>query len=110
MPRRRRPDSFGEGRPFGRYYSDRMTPRVVISGIGVVSTFGVGRECFWHNVSLGISGTRAVTEFDVSSFPCQVAAPVPAISFACAPRVDGDDEHDHDSRADPRRYSRAALL
>jgi 3-oxoacyl-[acyl-carrier-protein] synthase II len=87
-----------------------MTPRVVISGIGVVSTFGVGRECFWHNVSLGISGTRAVTEFDVSSFPCQVAAPVPAISFACAPRVDGDDEHDHDSRADPRRYSRAALL
>ncbi len=86
------------------------TPRVVITGIGVVSTFGVGRECFWHHVSRGISGTRAVTEFDVSTFPCQVAAPVPAISFACAPRVDGDDDHDHDSRADPRRYSRAALL
>jgi 3-oxoacyl-[acyl-carrier-protein] synthase II len=86
------------------------SPRVVISGIGVVSTFGVGRECFWHHVSRGISGTRAVTEFDVSTFPCQVAAPVPAVSFACAPRVDGDDEHDHESRADPRRYSRAALL
>jgi 3-oxoacyl-[acyl-carrier-protein] synthase II len=70
----------------------------------------VGRECFWHHVSRGISGTRAVTEFDVSTFPCQVAAPVPAVSFACAPRVDGDDEDDHDSRADPRRYSRAALL
>jgi 3-oxoacyl-(acyl-carrier-protein) synthase len=42
-------------------------PRVVISGIGVVSTFGVGRECFWHHVSRGISGTRAVTEFDVST-------------------------------------------
>jgi 3-oxoacyl-[acyl-carrier-protein] synthase II len=70
----------------------------------------VGRECYWHHVSRGISGTRTVTEFDVSTFPCQVAAPVPAVSFACAPRVDGDDEHDHDSRADPRRYSRAALL
>jgi 3-oxoacyl-[acyl-carrier-protein] synthase II len=85
-------------------------PRVVISGIGVVSTFGVGRECFWHHVSRGISGTRAVTEFDVSSFPCRVAAPVPQLSFACAPRVDGDDDQDHESRADPRRYSRAALL
>ena len=28
-------------------------PRVVISGIGVVSPFGVGRERFWQHVAQG---------------------------------------------------------
>jgi 3-oxoacyl-[acyl-carrier-protein] synthase II len=85
-------------------------PRVVISGIGVVSTFGVGRECFWENVRRGVSGTRAVTEFDVSSYPCQVAAPVPPVTIDHAQPVDGEHENGHESRADPKRYSRAALL
>ena len=85
-------------------------PRVVISGIGVVSTFGVGRECFWENVRRGVSGTRAVTEFDVSSYPCQVAAPVPAVTIDQAQPLDGEHENGHESRADPKRYSRAALL
>jgi len=86
------------------------TPRVVISGIGVVSTFGVGRECFWENVRRGVSGTRAVTEFDVSSYPCQVAAPVPPVTIDQAQPLDGEHENGHESRADPKRYSRAALL
>jgi 3-oxoacyl-[acyl-carrier-protein] synthase II len=83
---------------------------VVISGIGVVSTFGVGRECFWENVRRGVSGTRAVTEFDVSSYPCQVAAPVPPVTIDQAQPLDGEHENGHESRADPKRYSRAALL
>jgi len=85
-------------------------PRVVITGIGVVSTFGVGRECFWEKVRRGVSGTRAVTEFDVSSFPCQVAAPVPSITIEQAQPLDGEHDNGHESRADPKRYSRAALL
>jgi 3-oxoacyl-[acyl-carrier-protein] synthase II len=83
-------------------------PRVVISGIGVVSPFGVGREQFWQHVSRGCSGTRAITHFDVSTYPCQVAAWVPPVSIADAPELDGDD--DQDGRADPKRYSRAALF
>ncbi len=82
--------------------------RVVISGIGVVSPFGVGRERFWQHVSRGCSGTRAITHFDVSTYPCQVAAWVPPVSIADAQELDGDD--DHDGRADPKRYSRAALF
>jgi 3-oxoacyl-[acyl-carrier-protein] synthase II len=82
--------------------------RVVISGIGVVSPFGVGREQFWQHVSRGCSGTRAITQFDVSTYPCQVAAWVPPVSIADAPELDGDG--DHDGRADPKRYSRAALF
>ena len=94
------------------YYSDRMPtngqPRVVISGIGVVSPYGVGRERFWDHVSRGVSGTRRITQFDVSTYPCQVAAWVPPVSMDDAVRLEGDDESD--GRADPRRYSRAALF
>ena len=45
--------------------STSTEPRVVITGIGVVSPFGVGRERFWDSVRDGVSGTRAVTAFDV---------------------------------------------
>ena len=85
------------------------TRRVVISGIGVVSTFGVGRDVFWDHVRRGVSGTRAITEFDTTTYPCQVAAPVPPVTIDDAQALDGDREG-RDSRADPRRYSRAALL
>jgi 3-oxoacyl-[acyl-carrier-protein] synthase II len=84
-------------------------PRVVISGIGVVSPFGVGRERFWHSVSRGRSGTRAVTAFDASEFACRVAAPVSDVSIDDVPELDGDSLWDPDYRADPKRYSRAAL-
>lgn len=82
--------------------------RVVISGIGVVSPFGVGRECFWDHVSRGVSGTKSITQFDVSTYPCQVAAWVPPVSMEDASPLDGDERLD--GRADPKRYSRAALF
>jgi 3-oxoacyl-[acyl-carrier-protein] synthase II len=85
-------------------------PRVVISGIGVVSPFGVGREPFWSHVSRGCSGTRAISEFDASEFACQVAAPVATVSIDDVPTLDGDDMWDPGYRADPKRYSRAALI
>src|SRR6188508_2553388 len=83
-------------------------PGVVITGIGVVSPFGVGRERFWHHVSRGCSGTKAITQFDVSTYPSQVAAWVPPVSMDDALALDGDNEHN--GRADPKRYSRAALF
>ena len=83
-------------------------PGVVITGIGVVSPFGVGRERFWQHVSRGCSGTKAITQFDVSSYPSQVAAWVPPVSIGDAPTLDGDQEHG--GRSDPKRYSRAALF
>jgi len=84
--------------------------RVVISGIGVVSPFGTGRETFWRAVSRGCSGTRAITEFDASDFACRVAAPVTGVTIADVPALDGDDIWDPEYRADPKRYSRAALI
>jgi 3-oxoacyl-[acyl-carrier-protein] synthase II len=84
--------------------------RVVITGIGVVSPFGVGRERFWEHVSRGCSGTRAITDFDASDFGCRVAAPVTSVTIDDVPALDGDDIWDPGYRADPKRYSRAALI
>ena len=83
-------------------------PGVVITGIGVVSPFGVGRERYWQHVSHGCSGISKITQFNVSEWPCQVAAAVPPVSIADAPSLEGDDEEN--GRSDPKRYSRAALF
>jgi 3-oxoacyl-[acyl-carrier-protein] synthase II len=85
-------------------------PSVVITGIGVVSPFGVGRARFWDHVSRGCSGTRAITEFDASEFACRVAAPVSGVGIEDVQPVEGDDIWDPGYRADPKRYSRAALI
>src|SRR5688572_31682135 len=94
-----------------RYYRQHMSgngrPGVVITGIGVVSPFGVGRERFWDHVRRGVSGCKAITQFDVSSYACQVAAWVPPVTIDDAVALEGENGH---GRADPRRYSRAALF
>jgi 3-oxoacyl-[acyl-carrier-protein] synthase II len=84
--------------------------RVVITGIGVVSPFGIGRDRFWERISAGCSATRAITSFDASDLGCRVAAPVDGVSIDDVPAIDGDDVWDADYRADPKRYSRAALI
>ena len=83
--------------------------RVAITGIGVVSAFGAGRETFWDAIRQGRSGTRAITDFDASTYPCRVAAPAPPIDMAAAAALEGE-LGPRDSRADPKRYSRAALF
>lgn len=74
-----------------------------------MSTFGIGREVFWDSIRRGESGTRAITEFDVSSYPCRVAAAAPSVSIADAMPLAGE-AGPRESRADPKRYSRAALF
>jgi 3-oxoacyl-(acyl-carrier-protein) synthase len=52
-----------------------VRPRIAITGIGVVSPYGAGRELYWDSLSRGISATRAITEFEPQG-TCRVAAPV----------------------------------
>jgi 3-oxoacyl-[acyl-carrier-protein] synthase II len=93
----------------------RSFPRIAISGIGVASPFGAGRECFWDHVRQGRSATRRIDEFDPAPYACQVAAPLPALSIDHAARLDAHAALDGRSddvlreRAEARRYSRASL-
>ncbi len=86
-----------------------MLPRVVITGIGVVSPFGVGRDTFWNHISRGCSGVRLLDDLD-DTIGCRVAAPVCGVTIEDVPALDGDDIWDPGYRADPKRYSRAALI
>ncbi len=48
--------------------------RVVITGIGVISPNGIGKNNVWHGMVSGTSGVKLVDEFDVSMFNTKIAA------------------------------------
>ena len=50
--------------------------RVVVTGVGVVSPIGTGKEAFWRSLLSGRCGIGPVTLFDASSYPCKIAAEV----------------------------------
>lgn len=50
--------------------------RVVITGIGVISPNGIGKQAVWEAMSGGRSAVRLVDEFDVSIFNTRIAAQV----------------------------------
>ncbi len=50
--------------------------RVVITGAGVVSPVGTGREEFWCRLTSGYSGIGPVTLFDASTFPVKIGGEV----------------------------------
>jgi 3-oxoacyl-[acyl-carrier-protein] synthase II len=87
---------------------------VAITGIGVVSPYGVGRDCFWRHIRSGCSATRTVTDFDATPYGSTVAAPVPHLSIDDAIAIDerapGAPGGERTGRPDPRRYSRASLI
>lgn len=50
--------------------------RVVVTGVGVVSPIGIGKDAFWRALISGTCGIGMVTHFDASSYPCKFAAEV----------------------------------
>lgn len=50
--------------------------RVVITGIGVVSPVGIGKDAFWNSLLEGKSGVSTITAFDPSDFPVKIAGEV----------------------------------
>ena len=53
-----------------------MTRRVVITGIGLVSSLGIGTAATWQALLAGTSGVTRVTKFDISAYAAQIAAEV----------------------------------
>ncbi|HLA23783.1 MAG TPA: beta-ketoacyl-ACP synthase II [bacterium] len=50
--------------------------RVAVTGIGVVSPIGIGKDRFWESLIAGRSGVGRITRFDVTGWDTQIAAEV----------------------------------
>lgn len=50
--------------------------RVVITGIGLVTPIGCGKEKFWNSLAKGVSGVNRITKFDTSGYDCKIGAEV----------------------------------
>jgi 3-oxoacyl-[acyl-carrier-protein] synthase II len=50
--------------------------KVVITGLGVISPIGIGKEQFTASLKNGVSGVDKITSFDVSEFDTKIAAEV----------------------------------
>jgi 3-oxoacyl-[acyl-carrier-protein] synthase II len=53
-----------------------MKKRVVITGMGVVTSLGMGVDDFWNSIKEGKNGISLLTKFDSTNFPTKVAAEV----------------------------------
>ncbi len=50
--------------------------RVVVTGLGMVTPIGVGKEAYWDALVTGRSGVDHISLFDPSAFPTRIAAEV----------------------------------
>lgn len=55
--------------------------RVVVTGLGAVSPFGVGVDLLWDGLSNGKSGIRAIASLDnIENYPVRIAGEVPGFN------------------------------
>jgi 3-oxoacyl-[acyl-carrier-protein] synthase II len=77
--------------------SSTSEPRVVVTGLGVVSSLGHDIDSFWKNVLAGHCGIDRITLFDASAYDCQIAAEVrgfePGPAFPSAKEVRRTDRY-----------------
>ena len=66
--------------------SAQSLPRVVVTGLGVISALGLEAEVFWANILAGRNGVSRVTQFDTTDFPCKIGAEV--VGFDAARLMD----------------------
>lgn len=57
--------------------ADVTNHRVVVTGLGAVSSIGIGVDAFTDSVRKGHTGTSPITGFDTTGFPYVVAGEVP---------------------------------
>src|SRR5438105_6341888 len=50
--------------------------RVVITGLGLITPIGEGRDSFWESLRQGKSGVRRIQSFDPSALPTQFGGEV----------------------------------
>lgn len=71
----------------------------VITGIGIVSSLGMGKEAYWNSLASGVCGIGEISIFDTSGFKGKLGA-----------QVRGFSQDDYFDRREARRLSRCDML
>ena len=82
-----------------QYLDARGRPRIVITGMGMVSPVGMSVAESWQNTLAGRSGIGPITQFDASDLPCRIAG-----------EVKGFEPRDFIAYKEIRRMSRVSQL
>ena len=53
-----------------------MRKRVAVTGLGIISPVGIGKETVWKNLLAGKSGIKRITAFDTTDFAVRIAGEV----------------------------------
>jgi 3-oxoacyl-[acyl-carrier-protein] synthase II len=76
-----------------------VSPRVFVTGVGVVSSIGLGREAFFRALGSGVSGISPVASFDAT-----------ALGREKAGEVKDFDARDHLTQGEQRRMGRCSAM
>jgi 3-oxoacyl-[acyl-carrier-protein] synthase II len=76
-----------------------LIPRVLVTGVGVVSSIGLGKEAFYASLAAGRSGISTVDSFDASP-----------LGRTQAGEVKGFEPDDHLTQAEQRRMGRCSMM
>src|SRR6266511_2583602 len=60
-------------------------PRVVVSGLGVVSPYGAGTKTFWAGLASGACAIKPITLIETEGFRSRIAAEIPGDTVAALP-------------------------
>lgn len=60
---------------------DYVSRRVVVTGLGLVTPLGLGKDANWEALMAGKSGVDKITSFDSSDFPVNIAAEIKRDSY-----------------------------
>jgi 3-oxoacyl-[acyl-carrier-protein] synthase II len=82
-----------------RYTQEPVLSRVFVTGVGIVSSIGLGRDAFYRSLERGVSGISPVSLFDPSQLGRGVAG-----------EVRGFDPGDHLTQAEQRRMGRCSAM
>ena len=80
--------------------------RVVVTGIGLLTPLGQGRELSWKAILAGKSGAGRITTFDPSDYACQVACEVPRVDGRGGGGADVEGSFDPDQTMAPKDQRR----
>jgi 3-oxoacyl-[acyl-carrier-protein] synthase II len=79
--------------------------RVVVTGIGLLTPLGQGRELTWKRILEGQSGAGPITAFDTTDYACKIACEVPRVDGrgGGGPDIEGSFDPDQTMSAKDRR-------